>query len=356
VLSQGRSSAPTPVQARQESKSGQAKISKFFDAIPAPVVCIDRGQRIVLSNQAATRMFGYQPKEFLERKLTDLLAPTSLGAQTLSFESNSELSLDELGWRHQSGSIFHAKSRHRSLAGDQQGQVWMWIECCRDDTQMMESVRVLAEQREAERLRLARDLHDGAIQELLGVGFSLTEIRRQVQALDIELPGRPIASLQIDIIRITRMLRSLVSELRPAGLEEFGLRDTLEGYVAKVLRDLAGKQPEVHLEIQNLSALTPPQELCLFRTAQEALRNTIQHAQAAHVYISLMRLGSEALLLIKDDGCGFEVAAHLVDLTRSRHFGLAGMIERVQLVHGHLCVHSSLGNGTEIRVTLALED
>lgn len=331
-------------------------LSHFFDGLPAPVVCLDRRSRIIHSNDAASVLFGYSSKEFLDRKFSDLLAPTSVGAQILTTESSSDRNLDELGWRHQSGAIFHAKSRHHTIPAAQNGQVWMWVECCREDSEMIEAVRLLTEQREAERLRFARDLHDGAIQELLGMGFGLTELRRQVQSQGVELVGQPIVALQADVVRIARILRSLVSELRPAGLEEFGLRDTLEGHVAKVLRDISGHHPEVRLEIQNLPELTSPQELCLFRTAQEALRNSIKHGKASQILISLKRLGSEALLLVKDDGCGFEVAAHLVDLTRSQNFGLAGMLERVQLVNGHLSVHSIIGKGTEVRVTVSLED
>lgn len=107
--------------------------------------------------------------------------------------------------------------------------------------------------------------------------------------------------------------------------------------------------------MQEIAELTPPQMLCIFRSAQEAIQNCLKHSQATTVRISLRRVDDQVVLVVNDNGRGFEVPAYLSELTRNQHYGLVGMVERVQLLNGHLSVHSRPRQGTEVRVALTLE-
>ena len=338
----------------RERRSPQL-LSALFEAIPVAVVCVDERGHIVECNAAACELFGYQHQEFLECGLEDLLPASSRGAMMLTDEPTLEPNLDELAWKRKGGQTFHATARRQALSG-QRGQVWTWVESCRGgDCGLVEAARRLHDFRESERLRLARDLHDGVIQELIGMSFSLMDLKHHLERSSPDAKTAPVSRLQGDVTRIVRLLRALVSELRPAGLEEFGLRETLEGLIAQLVRDHSALRLEVCLDIQELPELTPPQELCLFRVAQEALQNCMKLSGATRVTLSLNKVEGEALLLIKDNGRGFDVPTYLTDLTRSQHYGLAGMLERVQLLDGHLSLHSRPQQGTEVRVSLKLE-
>ena len=88
----------------------------------------------------------------------------------------------------------------------------------------------------------------------------------------------------------------------------------------------------------------------IFRAAQEALRNALNHAQAKTVTLCLRRSPTYITLSVIDDGCGFRVPARLSELARRGHFGLVGIAERVAWAGGELTIHSNLGTGTEVIV------
>jgi DNA-binding LacI/PurR family transcriptional regulator/signal transduction histidine kinase len=217
----------------------------------------------------------------------------------------------------------------------------------------------LAEVREAEQLRMAQDLHDGAVQQLIGISYAVEELRRRIQQrqpLDPPFAADLSAALQDtrwQVLDVSKQLRSLISELRPLGLKELGLRYALEGYVAHLQREVSAEGPKIRL---SLSPMLPPlpevAAICLFRVAQEALRNALQHAGAHHIDVSLHCDPGDAILRVQDDGSGFQVPAHFSELTRDDHFGLAGMAERVAWSNGHLIIRSRPGSGTEIVATV----
>ena len=92
--------------------------------------------------------------------------------------------------------------------------------------------------------------------------------------------------------------------------------------------------------------------LDLFRCAQEALQNALRHAQARGITVTVHRHRDRALLCVRDDGRGFDVPQRLAGLTRTGHFGLAGLAERVELAAGHHEIRSAAGAGTTVRVSL----
>ena len=193
------------------------------------------------------------------------------------------------------------------------------------------------EAQERERSRIALDLHDEVNQSLTGVLLRLETLRRAAPA---ELQPE-LAETRAVAARAMEELLALAHRLRPASLDDLGLRAAVAGLVDENGR--GGIETEFEFE-GDVSGLAPEAQLVTYRIAQEALSNAVQHAGASHVHVRMAGSGESLELQVDDDGSGFDPgdAAH--------GLGLAGMRERALMVDGSLDVQSRPGAGT--RVTL----
>ncbi len=207
--------------------------------------------------------------------------------------------------------------------------------------------------REQEQQRLAHELHDNAVQQLLGINYLLGDIRRR--AGDGQVPA--VDETRQELLKVVRQLRGQIRDLRPAGLEELGLTAALEGYVARLRREGGPDVPAIELDLDDdrLARLPEGAAVCLFRVAQEGLRNALKHARAERIQLTLRLHADEAVLRVQDDGCGFRVPARLSELAQRDHFGLVGMAERVSWAGGELTVRSEPEVGTELAVRVPIE-
>ncbi|MEX0992859.1 MAG: GAF domain-containing sensor histidine kinase [Solirubrobacterales bacterium] len=207
-------------------------------------------------------------------------------------------------------------------------------------------VRSSIEASEQERRRWARELHDETLQGLGGLQMLLASALRKGGSAALESAAR--AAVDHINVEITS-LRSLITELRPAALDEIGLEPALESLVQRsaVAYDL---KIESELEL-GLSGARLPAELesTVYRLVQEALTNVSKHASASHVWLSVSRVGEIVEVSVRDDGSGFEP-----DLA-SGGFGLVGMRERVTLAGGELEIYSAPGSGASIHATFPIE-
>lgn len=235
------------------------------------------------------------------------------------------------------------------------------------EVELHEVQRRLEEGREAERVYLARELHDLPMQELHTAGFALYSLKQlMAQLRDLE-EGEHLATIHAlagqvkelaDLVderlqTANRMLRELCNELRPPILESFGLSAAIEAH-AQVFQI---RQPalEVRLElVQSHLGLPDWVGLALFRIYQQALDNIVQHAQASHIFVGLTLAGTLLVLEVRDNGRGFVVPARWVELARANHLGIIGAVERASHIGGRYEVISAPGKGTTVRVTLPL--
>jgi signal transduction histidine kinase/CheY-like chemotaxis protein len=214
----------------------------------------------------------------------------------------------------------------------------------------IEAQHYLLQYREQERLQLARDLHDGPIQEMIGVTFTLQEAISQAQS---EAVRAYFLELQERIQEQVRELRSLCNELRPPALAPFGLEKALQSHLETF--------QQAHPTIAVTADLDPDGQrlsddvrLALYRVCQELLNNVVRHAQASEVGIRFQLTAQQAVLEVRDNGKGFETPHQWVELARGGHFGLVGMQERVEAVNGTLTIDSKPGMGTCVNVTVPL--
>ncbi len=208
--------------------------------------------------------------------------------------------------------------------------------------ELAESRRRLAEGREAERLHLARELHDGPMQDLHAVRLVLAGI-------DSGYPLTAVTKLQSQLAEIIYELRDICTQLRPPALDQFGLEAAIRSHVKRYLRDHSGIQ--IALEFKGTDhAIAGPTKLALYRILQVALNNIAQHARAERASIRLVIDQRQLLLEVEDDGCGFTVPDSWIHLARTGHLGLLGASERAESIDGKLEVRSAPHQGTLLRV------
>ncbi len=215
-------------------------------------------------------------------------------------------------------------------------------------------------ERDQNQRRLALELHDEGIQELMGILFQVNRMQRDLSHLSKERGQNTVGKRLTETLLSVRdqtqslvaYLRSVTYELYPPGLEEMGLTLALESYANHLKRqnNLTSQCLKIDMDKIGSADLALPMATSIFRAAQEGLRNALNHAQAKNVTLCLRRSTTSITLSIIDDGCGFRVPARLSELARRGHFGLVGIAERVAWAGGELTIHSNLGTGTEVIV------
>ena len=193
---------------------------------------------------------------------------------------------------------------------------------------------------EGERKRWARELHDDTLQSLTALRLGLAAAGRSDRPQAIRgAVGETIEQLDETISG----LRTLISELRPAALDELGIEAALEGLVERTSG--GGMQIDLNVELtsehgRSPMRLGPELETALYRIVQEALTNAAKHGQAGRAVVEVRADATTVQLSVRDDGNGFEAGAD------TEGFGLLGIQERVDLLGGELLVDSSPGAGT----------
>ena len=190
---------------------------------------------------------------------------------------------------------------------------------------------------EAERKRIARELHDETGQALTSILLGLKPLE---EAIEGEEARAALDSLRSLVGATLERVRSLALELRPAVLDDFGLVPALER-LAATFCEHTGTRVELVADVGG--RLPPDVETALYRIIQEALTNVGKHAHAEHVSVTLTRSSSGVVAVVEDDGRGFDPGAVGAD-----RLGLVGMRERLALVGGELRVESVVGSGTTL--------
>ncbi len=206
--------------------------------------------------------------------------------------------------------------------------------------------RVVAAQ-EAERQRIARELHDATGQALTALGLGLRGAANALKQ-NADQAAQQLRHLENLTADTLDELRHLIADLRPSHLDDLGLGAAVRWY-AKELQTRAGLEVSVEV-VGEHQPLTPAVNIALFRVTQEALTNVIKHSAARQAWVRLSYDRREVRLLVQDDGCGFNTALPFAS-SRSP-WGLLGMQERAALLGGSFRVQSAPGQGTQVEVVI----
>jgi signal transduction histidine kinase len=202
---------------------------------------------------------------------------------------------------------------------------------------------------EAERQRWARELHDDTLQSLSALRIGLSSARRSQNADGLTTAvGQAVDQLEEAISN----LRALITDLRPAALDELGVKAAIEALAERTARH--DVEVDVNVELAcaqgtQLPRLTSELETGVYRIVQEALTNASKHGHAKRAVVEIREDANAVHLTVRDDGRGFDPA------TQSGGFGLLGMRERTTLLGGELQVSSAPSDGTTISAIIPIQ-
>jgi PAS domain S-box-containing protein len=209
------------------------------------------------------------------------------------------------------------------------------------------------EAQEGQDRRLSADLHDGHVQSLAAIGFKLEQARLRLGASGSPEVDELLWQVTKDLSAEVTSLRRTIGRLRPLVLVEDGLEAALREEAKSACSRAALAACEVASELEG--RLDPVVETALFRVAQQALANVVDHASATHAEVSIACTDEGVVLRVSDDGCGFD-PDHVQVIGDIAHFGLIAMRERVEALGGRFRVRTAPGRGTVVEARLPLTD
>jgi two-component system, NarL family, sensor kinase len=199
---------------------------------------------------------------------------------------------------------------------------------------------------EQERRRVAEELHDGPVQELVGLGLTLDALSAELRA-DAPAAAVGVARAAASARDSVKALRRAIFDLHPMALEELGFAAATRALVQR----LEWRGARVSLDLAAADDLSETHRTVAFRVVQEAIANVTRHAEPTRVAITAQAEGDRIAIEVADDGRGFDPRRARARI-EAGHLGLAAMTERAALAGGELRISSVPGRGTTIRLDL----
>ncbi|MFN7995139.1 MAG: PAS domain S-box protein [Bryobacteraceae bacterium] len=344
---------------REKLQESEATIRALLETAAQGILAADANGLIVLTNRMADTMFGYHQNELSGQSVEILMPGASRKLHHLhrsQYMNNPRtrpmgMGLDLLGLR-KDGSEFPIEV---SLSSIETSRGRLAVSFISDITSRKHAETALRESeqhlralagglmtaQEDERRRVARELHDDVTQRLAFLSIGLGALAKSITDSRPEIVAQS-RSLQKQASETSNEVRRLSHGLHPSIIEDFGLSSALEEFCVQFAQ--AQGVQVIFDDLDEDSPLDPTVATCLYRIAQESVRNSITHGHATEVRVVLSAESDGVRLRVRDNGIGF-----LPDAARVRSgIGLAGMQERVRLVSGTLQISSEPGEFSEI--------
>jgi two-component system, NarL family, sensor histidine kinase DegS len=206
----------------------------------------------------------------------------------------------------------------------------------------------IIEAQEEERRRLSREIHDGPAQMLANVLMRSDLIERIYRERGVDDAFKEIRDLRKMVRSALYEVRRIIYDLRPMALDDLGLVPTLKKYLSTI-EEYSNRTKITFINAGSEKRLPSRLEVALFRLVQESVQNALKHAEANHIQVKIEIGKNHVILVIKDDGKGFDV-----NIKKENSFGLIGMKERVDLLEGEMTIDSKIGAGTVIMIRVPL--
>lgn len=343
---------------------------RFIAVTRSPVeaiISVDTERNVADWNRGAVRIFGYKPGEIAGRPVTDLAPPhlrkryhdevrvllrshgDDITNQVIEMEGlrksgetfPARISL--LPWNLQGHLVFDAIIR------DISDQVNAELALTRQSYRLRRLAARIQETREEERARLSREVHDRLGQSLTGLRMDIAMIERTASVLDPEVRKR-LQAMKCSIDDTVGMVRKIASDLRPGILDDLGIQAAIEWETSE-FSARSGIDVNFRHEIAECSAnIDRSMATTIFRVLQELMTNIVRHADAEMIVVSLRCIDDSLVLVVEDDGIGFDTAM----LEDDRSLGILGIEERLAVHKGNFEVYSEAGKGTRSVATIPL--
>ena len=347
------------IRMHEQLQRSEEMLRHMFESVVDGIIVTDLDDKIIEANDSAIKMFGYQDKnEIIGIKPVELIDRSDRKKVIDNLSKRLTQGLDkavEYTVLKKDGTRFPVQLNRRMLR-DSSGEVVGLVSIVRDITlekRLRENLQGIINEvikaQEAERKRIARELHDETIQSLMSLLLDFHSCAKKVSVLPDDVLEQ-VDQMRSKTERIIGEVRRFTHELRPAVLDKFGLIPALE-LLTDQLRE--GMGIDVIVEITGPERrLKPETELALFRITQEALNNIRRHSNATVASVNLDFRSKRVVLTINDNGCGFKLLEGIGDLARIGKLGVVGMYERAQLIGANFVVKSVTGSGTQIIITV----
>ncbi len=341
----------------QESQLAMGRFQELFEKAHDAIWIQDLQGKIIAANQASSKLTGYEPEALIGRDVTHFLAQRGLD---LARKIREKLLLGEAVEEPYEQRIITKDGTEAilmlttSLLGEKESpRAFQHI--ARDITKerrLQDDLRVYIHQitkaHEEERSRIARELHDDTIQELIAISHRLDTLASRGDKTPEEVL-RSVEDLRKDIDDILQGMRRFTQDLRSPTLEYLGLVPALRELVSQV-REKFGLDATIEVN-GTKQHFTKEEEILIYRIVQEALSNVWKHAKAIKVDVAIKFSEGKTSVMVSDNGRGFEQHEGF-ELVKTGKLGLIGMYERTRLLGGTLEIRSELGKGTQVILDL----
>lgn len=202
-------------------------------------------------------------------------------------------------------------------------------------------IRIIAAQEE-ERKRISREIHDGPAQMMANVLMRTNLIDRTYREKGVEAAIKEITDLKGTVRNALSEVRRIIYDLRPMALDDLGIAPTLKKYTATMME----YNPGVNIEFHSHSTeqrISSQYEVAIFRIVQECITNALKHGRPKDIIVKMEWLRNDINVVVKDNGVGFDI-----NQVSDQSFGIVGMKERIELLHGTIEIISTIGNGTTV--------
>jgi PAS domain S-box-containing protein len=330
----------------------ETRNSAILRAMPDLMFVLRRDGTFMDYHARAPELLFLPPEQFLDRTVRDVMPPaladTLMDAIERACRDDSQVVVE---FDLRLGELRHFEARFVDAEND---RVLSVVRDVTDSKRAFALNRDLAGRlitsQEAERTRIARDLHDDVCQELASVSVDISHLRHRGGEVKSQEVQELLNAMQRRITSVAESLRLLSHGLHSSVLHHIGLVAALQAHCAEVER-------QHHLQVRffadgDVEPSNQQVALSLFRIAQEALRNSAKHGNSGQASVSLSRAGGELTLVVADDGRGFDVAAVKGS---GAGLGLVSIEERARLVKGQATVTSRSGRGTIVSIRVPLD-
>lgn len=348
------------IQAEQEQARLAARLAGLLDSAMDGIITVDEGQRIILYNRAAEKIFGWSALQVIGRPL-DILMPKRFRAQ--HGEQMRQFGKTGVTSRRMGGDrvIYGVRSTGEEFPMDAsisqletpEGKLFTVI--LRDVTERVRAQHELATfaaeasgVREQEKSRIARELHDELAQSLTALKMDTMWLKDRVQSD----PAAAVAKLDAMLAMLDTAVastRRIAADLRPLVLDDLGLVPAIE-WLVQNFTQRTGVRCE--LEVDEALELGEPYATAVFRIVQESLQNVAKHARAGEVRVRVERKEGALELAVQDDGAGFRMD----DPRKPQSLGIVGLRERAHLLRGEVHIASEPGAGTRVQARIPLRE
>ncbi len=368
---------PAPARAAGDARLNEARMLGIIRSSMEAIVTVDETQRVLIFNPAAEQVFGLSAREAIGSPLSRFIPERFRAAHAQHVEQFGETGVTERQMGRPQRVLYGVRANgeefpiEASISQIRDGSGKLFTVMLRDITERVRAEEALKRSREelrelsanlqnvreAEKTRIARELHDDLGQQLTALKIDLAALERRLGEDDAtDVPAR-LAGMRNLIDATVAALRRIAADLRPVMLDDLGLVPAIE-WLANDFTNRYGIAVERDLDA-DATMFSNAASSALFRIVQEALTNVARHAEANFVEITLKVDGPRCVLRIADDGVGASTDPAdppnaQRNALRDKSFGLLGIRERAHMLDGTVAIATAPGKGFDMTITFAL--